>query len=136
MGACHETQLKALPQHAIGIPKAFEFHPFRYIDFKEQVRIRKQPAGRNPVSISRRGQQFHMDFGFLRASTEDFRATRAKTDRIVESFDGYTSYLLVVDKTTRYTWLFLTKTKKPPVEIIRIFLDKYGHEDGGLIRVD
>lgn len=77
-----------------------------------------------------------MDFGFLRASTEDFRATRAKTDRIVESFDGYTSYLLVVDKTTRYTWLFLTKTKKPPVEIIRIFLDKYGHEDGGLIRVD
>ncbi|KAL7489867.1 hypothetical protein ACHAW6_016194 [Cyclotella cf. meneghiniana] len=28
LGVCHETQLKALPQHAIGIPKQFEFHPF------------------------------------------------------------------------------------------------------------
>eukprot|EP00804_Cyclotella_cryptica_P024685 CCRYP_001671-RA/>CCRYP_001671-RA protein AED:0.29 eAED:-0.05 QI:0/0/0/0.33/1/1/3/0/660 len=46
------------------------------------------------------------------------------------------SYLLVVDKTTRYTWIFPTKSKKPPVEIIRLFLSKYGHEDGGLIRVD
>ena len=82
------------------------------------------------------GQQFHMDFGFLRASMEDFRSTNVKTDQIVESFNGYKSYLLVVDKTTLYTWLFLTKTKKPPTNIIRIFLTKYGHEDGGLIRVD
>lgn len=77
-----------------------------------------------------------MDFGFLRATAEDFRTTNLKTDRIVESFDGYKSYLIVVDKTTRYAWLFLTKTKKPPVGIIRHFLSKFGHEDGGLIRVD
>ena len=54
----------------------------------------------------------------------------------MESFDGFKSYLLVVDKTTRYAWIFPTKTKKPPVEIIRLFLEKYGHEEGGLIRVD
>jgi len=118
LGTCHETQLKALPQHAIGLPTQFEFHPFRYIDFKEQARIRKQPAGCNPITLSKRGQQFHVDFGFLRASTEDFRSTNVKTDRIVVSFDGYKSYLLVVDKATRYTLLFPTKMKKPPVDII------------------
>lgn len=136
LGACHETQLKALPQHALGLPKHFEFHPFRYIDFKEQARIRKQPVGRNPITVSERGKQFHMDFGFLRASSEDFRKTNLKTDRIVESFDGYTSYLLVVDKATRYAWIFLTKTKDPPVGIISLFLEKFGNENGGMIRVD
>jgi len=135
LGACHETQLRALPQHALGLPKHFEFHPFRYIDFKEQARIRKQPVGRNP-NVSERGKQFHMDFGFLRASSEDFRKTNLKTDRIVESFDGYTSYLLVVDKATRYAWIFLTKTKNPPVGIISLFLEKFGNEKGGMIRVD
>jgi len=69
LGACHETQLKVLPQHALGLPKQFEFHPFRYIDFKEQARIRKQPVGRNPIHVSERGKQFHMDFGFLRTSS-------------------------------------------------------------------
>jgi hypothetical protein len=28
LGACHETQLKELPKHAIGLPSHFEFHPF------------------------------------------------------------------------------------------------------------
>ena len=77
-----------------------------------------------------------MDFGFLRSSSEEFRKTNLKTDRIVESFDGYTSYLLVVDKATRYAWIFLTKTKQPPVGIISLFLEKFGHRDGGMIRVD
>ena len=77
-----------------------------------------------------------MDFGFLRSSLEEFRKTNLKTDRIVESFDGYTSYFLVVDKATRYAWMFLTKTKQPPVGIITLFLEKFGHGDGGMIRVD
>ena len=77
-----------------------------------------------------------MDFGFLCASAEDFRVTNLNTDRIVESFDGYKSYLLVVDKTTRYTWLFPRRTKKPPVGIISLILEKFGHENGGLIQVD
>ena len=75
-----------------------------------------------------------MDFGYLRASVEDFWTTNLKTDQIVESFDGYKSYLLVVDKTTRYTWLFPMCTKKPPIGIISLFLETFGHEDGGFIR--
>lgn len=77
-----------------------------------------------------------MDFGFLRASLEDFWTTNLKTDCIVESFDGYKSYLLVVDKATRYTWIFLTRNKKPPIGIISLFLDKFGHENGDIVRVD
>lgn len=32
-------QLDLLPQHAVGIPTKFEWHPFRFVDFKEQARI-------------------------------------------------------------------------------------------------
>jgi hypothetical protein len=48
MGACSETQLEDLSKHAVGIPKHFEWHPFRYIDFKEQAMMKKRQAGRDP----------------------------------------------------------------------------------------
>jgi hypothetical protein len=43
-GLPSEHQLDVLPQHIIGTPLVFEYHPFRYIDFKEQAYIRKQAA--------------------------------------------------------------------------------------------
>ena len=65
MGGCNETQLEALPRHSVGLPTKFEWHPFRFIDFKEQARVRKQPAGRNPIKVARRGRRFYMDYGFM-----------------------------------------------------------------------
>ena len=136
MGGGNEQSLEKLTQHALGIPKHFEWHPFRYIDFREQARVRKQPVGRNPQKVSERGSRFYMDFGFIRASNEDFTKKTTKTDRVVESFDGYTSYLLIVDEVSKYAWIFLTKTKEPPVELTKLFLREFGNENGGLIRCD
>ncbi len=33
-------------------------------------------------------------------------------------------------------WVFLTKSKEPPLDIVNSFLKKFGHEDGGSIRSD
>jgi hypothetical protein len=43
-GLPDEHQLNVLPQHVIGTPSSFEYHPFRHIDFREQAYIRKQAA--------------------------------------------------------------------------------------------
>jgi dUTP pyrophosphatase len=63
-----------------------------------------------------------MDFGFVRGS--DWK--RIDTDgKLVTSIDGYRSYLLIIDKKTRYSYIFLTKTKKPPLQQVRGILMKY-----------
>ncbi len=43
------------------------------------------------------------------------------------------SYLLVVDEASRYIWVFLMKSKEPPLDIIDTFLDRFGHVNGGSI---
>jgi hypothetical protein len=101
MGGCNETQLDQLPKHAVGIPSKFEWHPFCFIDFKEQTRVRKQAAGKDPFKVAMRGQRFHMNYGFIRASNDNFSRPNIKKDQVVESFDGYTSYLLVVDEVSK-----------------------------------
>lgn len=49
---------------------------------------------------------------------------------MVTSRDGYNSYLLIVDAHTRYSWVFLSATKEPPINIIQTFLDRNGVKDG------
>jgi hypothetical protein len=44
--------------------------------------------------VADRGRHFYMDYGFVRALNEDFDQPTKKKDRVVESFDGYSSYLL------------------------------------------
>ena len=66
------TQLNVLPPNMTGLPATFEYHPFRFVDFKEQDRIRKQAAQRWAVRTQERRRQFYMDFGFMRASTSDY----------------------------------------------------------------
>ena len=68
------------------------------------------------------GQKFHMDYGFVRGSgfkEED------KQGRTITSIDGYNSYLSIIDRATRYQWLFLTKSKEPQIEIVRRILNKF-----------
>jgi hypothetical protein len=136
LGGCSETALEDLTEHAIGLPKSFEWHPFRFIDFKEQARIQKRPVGRNPTRVAERGRRFYFDFGFIRASNEDYSRPTKEKDRVIESYDGFTSYLLVVDEVSKYSWIFLTKSKDPPIELTRLFLEEYAHVDGGKIRCD
>ena len=68
------------------------------------------------------GQHFHMDFGFVRGSTYAIKKENGPT---ITSKDGYNSYLLIVDRATRYMWLFLTASKHPPVETARKVLHKF-----------
>jgi hypothetical protein len=44
LGCPGEMQLDMLPGNVTGIPSHFEYHPFCYMDFKEQARIWKQAA--------------------------------------------------------------------------------------------
>ncbi len=55
---------------------------------------------------------------------------------MIKSFDGFTSYLLIVDEASCHMWVFLTSTKDPPSDLIEKFLIRFGHPDGGLIRTD
>ena len=88
------------------------------------------------MKFNKRGQRFYFDFGFIRASNNDFSRPTETKDRIVESYDGYNSYLLIVDEISKYCWIFLTKSKEPPIELTKLFLRQYGNKDGGKIRCD
>ena len=68
------------------------------------------------------GQHFAMDFGFVRGS--GYRVKREDTPTVT-SIDRFNSYLIIVDKATRYIWIFLTASKSPPVEIARSVLRKF-----------
>ena len=136
LGSPGEDQLDMLPGNVTGIPSEFHYHPFRFIDFKEQARIRKQAAQCTAVCTCDAGRRYYMDFGFMQASSSDYRKPNPKTDHVVQSWDGYSSYLLIVDEASRFMWVFLTKSKDPPLDIVDSFLKKLGHDNGGSIRFD
>ena len=54
-----------------------------------------------------------MNFRFVRGS--DWSKT-TNDGKLVTSVDNYRSYLLVIDRASRYIWIYLTKTKHPPVK--------------------
>ncbi len=72
----------------------------------------------------------------MRALSLDYQRPNKRTDRVIASWDGYSSYLLVVNEASRYIWVFLTKSKEPPLDIINTFLDHCGHELCGSICTD
>ncbi len=77
-----------------------------------------------------------MNFGFMHASTSNFSQPSKQHDRVVLLYDGYSSYLLIIDKASRYIWVFLTNSKEPPLDIIDAFLSRFGHKHGGSFRID
>jgi hypothetical protein len=59
-----------------------------------------------------------------------------KNDRVVLSYNGFSSYLLIIDEASRFVWVFLTNTQEPPLDIVDRFLSRFGHAHGGSIRTD
>jgi hypothetical protein len=49
------------------------------------------------------GSRFHLDFGFMRASSQSFQK-QVGAPHIVNSYDGYNSYLFITDAKTCFTW--------------------------------
>ena len=45
-------------------------------------------------------------------------------------------YLLIINKASQFLWVFLTKSKEPPLNIVETFLGRFGHADGGVLRTD
>lgn len=133
LGFCDGWQLDVIPLGATGTPNQFEYHPFRFIDFNEQAQLRRQAARRTAQRVRGVGQRFYFDFGFMRATTQDYGRPNPKTDRVVESHDGYTSYLLAIDEHSWHVWVFLTRSKEPPIEEACDFLTLFGLALGGLI---
>jgi hypothetical protein len=136
LGLPGEDQLDLLLGKVTGIPPGFQYHPFRFIDWKEEARVQKQAAGKTVERTLEVSRQFYMDFGFIRASSSDYTKPNKKIDRVVDSWDRYSSYLLIVDEASRYIWVFLTRSKEPPLDILDTFLDRFGHTNGGSIRSD
>lgn len=133
LGYCIEWQLLKIPQHCDGTPPKFYPHPLQFVRHKEQARIRKQPVGSDPEQAPLPGQRFSMDFGFMRASASDYTTPNLETDRMVESFDGYVAYLIIVDEASKFVWIFLRKSKEPPTDLVSHFLQLYGQGSGGVI---
>ena len=97
MGHCGKDQLISPATRADGLPNNFVFHPFCYIDWKEQARIRKRAPLRVAQKVHDAGARFYMDFGFIRASSVDYRRPNITSNRVIDSYDGFSSYLLIVD---------------------------------------
>lgn len=78
----------------------------------------------------------------MRASSEAYQkwtsnGGKEKSPRVVESYNGFTSYLIVTDSHTCYTWIFLCLLRDPPTEIMSAFIRRYGNKDGyWAVRVD
>ena len=70
LGSPCENQLQLLPRCSTGLPDKLECHPFRYNDSKEQASIKKQPASKHSERLPDCGDEFYMDFGFMRSSTQ------------------------------------------------------------------
>lgn len=138
MGCPGMTTLQKTAKTTSGIDGDIVPHPFRYSDIASDAKTRRTPATTDTFHpASRPAERFHMDFGFMRASSDEYRKVKGKP-RIVESFDGYTSYIIVMDAVSRKMWIFLSKSKEPPVELVDAFLGDVGLKEGPLraVRTD
>jgi hypothetical protein len=120
-----EHQLTSMATHANGLPNSFKFYPFQYINWKEQAQVRKRAARCKSQKVNNASAHFHMDFGFIRASSVDYSQPNITSDRIIESYDGYNSYLLIVDDKSAMSSVFPTKSKSPPIELVHLFLGTF-----------
>jgi hypothetical protein len=97
LGSLGENQLDLLPGNVTGVPPGFHYHPFCFLDWKEEARIQKQAAlqmAERTMEIKRR---YYMDLGFMRTSTSNFPQPSKNHDRVMLSYDGYSSYLLIIN---------------------------------------
>jgi hypothetical protein len=102
LGSPGEDQLDLLPGNVTGIPPDFHYHPICFLDWKEEARIQKQAALQTAERTTEIKRRSYMDFGFMRASTSNFSQPSKKHDRVMLSYDGYSSYLLIINKASRY----------------------------------
>jgi hypothetical protein len=118
------TQLDAIAKHSTGVPSQLvsSAHPFWHCQICSDANPKRSPMGPTLSTCELLpATRFHIDFGFMRASSEKYRPQKG-APRVVTSVDGFNAYLLIADAKTRYTFVFLTVSKAPPHEILDQFL--------------
>ena len=126
--------MQNIHKYVIGIPK-LRGNAFYKCSSCMSAKISKRSIGssnptHNKPSIntvvkqddSQLGQHFSMDFGFMRSSSYRDKNELGKT---ITSIDGYNSYLLIIERKSRFIWIFLTSSKFPPVSAAKSILEKF-----------
>ena len=96
------------------------------------AKLRKGPKGHPIVDPPdmQPGQNFSMDLGFMRGP-ENLQAVVARTEdarpKIIHSRQGYTCYLLIMDRKLRYMWAFPLKSRAVSTNLMSIFLQTHGN---------
>jgi hypothetical protein len=81
------------------------------------------PSEQTPEEQLLPGQTFQADMGFVRGTKYHHKD---EDGQIITSMDGFNSYLIVVDRATRFTWIFLSRNKAPPITLLKGFLQTHG----------
>jgi hypothetical protein len=110
--------------------------PLDSLTLRNKLGFENRPRNAWQYAPQTAGNILYMDFGFMCASTSDYPRPHKSKDRVIQSYDGFTLYILVVDEATRYVWVFLTASKDPPLDIVSEFLHHHGHKTGGSICKD
>jgi len=127
LGHAGEKVMSKVGKVTTGTPPLKIKHPFFGCSCCHDMKMTKQLKGYKNQSIDIGvGNRFLMDLCVVRGPVS--KGTDKGT--IMSSFDGYTSYLLITDKASRYSWVFLTKNKNPPITIVDTFLEHHGLKQG------
>jgi hypothetical protein len=87
-------------------------------------------------------QDIVADFGFFAPKTDiektNLTTTISTPTTLIEGQHGYKAYLLIIDRRTRYVWVFLTKDKSPPLEIMTSWFREFGNKrsTNNILRTD
>ena len=107
------------------------------------AKLKKAPRGHaieDPADLQT-GQHFSMDLGFMRGPA-NLQAVVARLEdalpKVITSRQGYTCYLLIMDRKSRYTWAFPLKSRSVSTDLMTIFLQTHGNSTAQpkMIRTD
>jgi hypothetical protein len=112
LGHAGLTQLSVLAKHSTGLPAQLTaglhpIHSFQACNDEKIQCVHMGPTSDTAPIVS--ATLFHLDFGFIRASSNDFGVT--KVARVVTSYFGNNTYLLIADAKKRYSWVFCQPSK-------------------------
>ena len=131
MAHCSAPKLRQTQKCVDGIP------PFARIPSIVRRRacdiatLKRAPRGPNTDDVNLEpGQVFQMDIGFFRGPRnlqEVYDRTADPQPKLIESRQGFVCYLLIIDRATRYIWVFPLRSKSINPDLIDLFLRTHGN---------
>ena len=98
----------------------------------EIAKLKKAPRGHptpDPPHLQT-GQYFHMDLGFIRGPA-NLQAVVDRTEeaqpKVIHSRQGFTCSLLIVDRKSRYMWVFPLRSRSVSIDLMDAFIAIHGN---------